>query len=953
MILDNRKNLIKNVNELKEKEEIFPQVISQKKKLNKGPYILGEVLGEGAFAKVRLATQIHIKEKCAIKIIDKRLLENTNDIERLRKEIKILKKIRHKNIIQLFDIMESKSNLYFVMEYCKGGELLDYIVKRKRLSEKEACIFFQQIINGVEYLHNQGIIHRDLKPENLLLSEKNIIKISDFGLSTFYSKDNYLHTACGTPSYSPPEMLEGLNYNGEAADIWSCGIILYAMLCGALPITESKENIIMEKIRKHEYKIPDYLSSDAKDILNNILKINPNERYNISDIKKHRWFNIIRPKLIKGISFDEIKIPIDEKILEIVKNYGFNPEECKELILKNKFCSLTSIYYLCLKKYMREGGKSISDLESDLFERYVNNPDNYIKKEKATDKENKLKETKGVNINNFEKIKSIDFKMKKIENRSESKQKKLDFGPFDKNKDMALIKNYKEKEVIKIEENTNEKNKKKSKKENSLRNKKNSNANNNIHYQIGKNANANSNAKEKKYIKKNNKIKGTSIEKQKEIKKEKKIRNNISLYNIQNKIFSYEKQLTNKKMNKNEISNNTINENYKNQNFSKNKKKQYSANEKNKYKFASPNKKVIFNKKYGKQNESNNDTILSDNYCDKTFSINTEKEYFKKNSETKQKKNDRYQEQNKEFNSIKNENEKSINLLNYLAKKLVTSSFYGNLYLEFKKKNTQKNSEIYEKLMNSNSDINLLTKNDNFESKENLELKNKENKENTNCDCCEEKNDFKNLICILNKGFKNYFSHDNSNNNINSNRKNKSLNNNKYILNELEYDNKMLDNSMNIKENITPNKNIIHPNKINYLISNKNNFIDNNYLDISINNEHRFESKRESSLDNIINNNESKNYSFSLDKRKNKKNIDYINLDNIRNGGGMNTSHNKYNKNINIISEDDEFKEFSNDKDNNESIKYNKNKNKFSSNDRKISINLISNFNNMTNTDIK
>ena len=137
--------------------------------------------------------------------------------------------------------MESKRNLYFVMEYCKGGELFDYIVKKERLVEQEACIFFQQIINGVEYLHNQGIIHRDLKPENLLLDDNNHIKISDFGLSTFYSKNNYLQTACGTPSYAPPEMLEGQEYNGEATDVWSCGIILYAMLCESLPFSEIKK----------------------------------------------------------------------------------------------------------------------------------------------------------------------------------------------------------------------------------------------------------------------------------------------------------------------------------------------------------------------------------------------------------------------------------------------------------------------------------------------------------------------------------------------------------------------------------------------------------------------------------------------------------------------------------------------------------------------------------------
>ena len=284
----------------------------KKSKSNKGPYVLGEKLGEGAFAKVRLATQIHIKEKCAVKILEKKLLESSRDIQRLKKEIKILKKLRHKNIIQLYDIMESKRNLYFVMEYCKGGELFDYIVKKKRLKEPEACSFFQQIINGVEYLHIQGIIHRDLKPENLLLDDNNHIKISDFGLSTFYSKNNYLQTACGTPSYAPPEMLEGQEYNGEATDVWSCGIILYAMLCGTLPFSESKEQIIVKKIKTHDYSIPNYLSNEAKDLLNHILIINPKERFTINQIKNHPWFNLVKPHLMKGINFEEDIIPVDD-----------------------------------------------------------------------------------------------------------------------------------------------------------------------------------------------------------------------------------------------------------------------------------------------------------------------------------------------------------------------------------------------------------------------------------------------------------------------------------------------------------------------------------------------------------------------------------------------------------------------------------------------------------------
>ena len=350
-----------------------------KKPKRKGPYVLGPTLGEGAFAKVKVATQINTKEKTAIKILDKsRLLEDENDILRFKKEISILKKLRHKNIIQLYEVMESKKSLYIVMEYCEGGELFDYIVKKKQLPELEACQLFQQIINGVEYLHGQNIIHRDLKPENLLLDYQKNIKISDFGLSTFYDKNSFLQTPCGTPSYAPPEMLKGDEYIGTSSDVWSCGIILYAMLCGSLPFSESKEDIICQKIMTHDYCIPSHVSPMAEDLINHIMKINPLERYNIEKIKKHPWFNLLTPQLKPGLTIGVHKIPIDENILNMVEQYGFDREAVKESLLNNKYCPMTCVYYLCVKKFVREGGKSVSDLGGDLFEEYINNKRNLI-----------------------------------------------------------------------------------------------------------------------------------------------------------------------------------------------------------------------------------------------------------------------------------------------------------------------------------------------------------------------------------------------------------------------------------------------------------------------------------------------------------------------------------------------------------------------------------------------
>ena len=357
------------------------QAVTQpvKKNKNKGPYVLGQTLGEGAFAKVKVATQIHTKEKTAIKILDKiRLFEDESDISRVKKEIHILKQLRHKNIIQLFEVMESKKCLYIVMELCEGGELFDYIVKKKQIPEYEACHLFQQIINGVEYLHEQNIIHRDLKPENLLLDINNNIKISDFGLSTFNERCSYLQTPCGTPSYAPPEMLRGERYKGTSSDVWSCGIILYAMLCGSLPFTESKEEIICQQILQHDYKIPSTISKQAADLLNHIMKVNPLERYDIESIKRHPWFNLITPKLMPGLNINIHRIPVDEDILNMVEQYGFDKEVCRMNILNNKYCPMTCVYYLCVRMHVRMGGQSVSDLNGKLFEEYINNKDNLI-----------------------------------------------------------------------------------------------------------------------------------------------------------------------------------------------------------------------------------------------------------------------------------------------------------------------------------------------------------------------------------------------------------------------------------------------------------------------------------------------------------------------------------------------------------------------------------------------
>lgn len=184
-----------------------------------GQYILGKTIGEGTFGKVKLGTHNLTSEKVAVKILEKDRIKDVADIERVAREIHILKLIRHPNIIQLYEIIETPKQLFLIMEYASGGELFDYIVEHTRVPEIEACKFFQQIISGIEYIHKLGVVHRDLKPENLLLDQNKNIKIVDFGLSNTYKNSELLKTACGSPCYAAPEMIAGKQYVGSRVDL--------------------------------------------------------------------------------------------------------------------------------------------------------------------------------------------------------------------------------------------------------------------------------------------------------------------------------------------------------------------------------------------------------------------------------------------------------------------------------------------------------------------------------------------------------------------------------------------------------------------------------------------------------------------------------------------------------------------------------------------------------------
>ena len=267
------------------------QSISKEKDFKIGNYLIKKTLGRGTFGKVKLGVYLPTKEKVAIKILEKNKIQDKDDKIRVKREFEMLTKFNHINVILVTEIFETLDSYYSVMEYCEGGELFNYIVKKRRLSEEESSFFFYQLINGLEYIHSLKMVHRDLKPENLLLTHDHILKIIDFGLSNYFStKSKLLSTPCGSPCYASPEMVSGNKYNGFKIDIWSTGIILYAMLCGYLPFEDKNNDELFKKILECKLEFPRFLSFYSKDLIKKILVTNPDKRIVIEDIKKHPFF---------------------------------------------------------------------------------------------------------------------------------------------------------------------------------------------------------------------------------------------------------------------------------------------------------------------------------------------------------------------------------------------------------------------------------------------------------------------------------------------------------------------------------------------------------------------------------------------------------------------------------------------------------------------------------------
>ncbi|KAG6504779.1 hypothetical protein ZIOFF_037126 [Zingiber officinale] len=293
-------------------EELLPETASPEgKRPLHGRYELGPVLGYGTFAKVYLARDVRSGKGVAVKVVAKDKVLRAGMEEQLKREIAVMRAVRHPNIVELHEVMATRSRIFFAMELVRGGELFARIASHGRLHDDAARRYFGQLISAVDFCHSRGVYHRDLKLENLLLDEAGDLKVADFGLSAFASADDgLLHTACGTPAYVAPEVLRKKGYDGAKADLWSCGIILFVMLAGYLPFQDDNLITMYQKIHRADFRCPPWFSAETRRVVTKLLDPNPATRLTVARLAEMPWFKktrILRTPVVGSSSKGENK----------------------------------------------------------------------------------------------------------------------------------------------------------------------------------------------------------------------------------------------------------------------------------------------------------------------------------------------------------------------------------------------------------------------------------------------------------------------------------------------------------------------------------------------------------------------------------------------------------------------------------------------------------------------
>lgn len=320
-----------------------------------GPYIFGKTLGTGSTGKVKLAKNLATGDIVAIKIVRKDYLDNKPSLKKkMRREISVLKVLSHPNLLSLIDVFEIETHLFLVMEFVDGLELFEFLVRRGALPIPQALNFFQQIVCGLEYCHHRLICHRDLKPENLLLDRNLNIKIADFGMTSLNPPGSLLETSCGSPHYCDPMVVSGEMYDGLKADIWSCGVILYAMVTGRLPFDDDNIQRLLQKVQMGQYHLPSDLPKDLRDLIRRMLTVDPDQRITLEGIKAHPWFNSIPPRNYTEDHFVAPHEPIhdpDPMIMRGLVDLGWGDAGAIATELQKEGPSMEKVFYQQLERH--------------------------------------------------------------------------------------------------------------------------------------------------------------------------------------------------------------------------------------------------------------------------------------------------------------------------------------------------------------------------------------------------------------------------------------------------------------------------------------------------------------------------------------------------------------------------------------------------------------------------
>ncbi|KAJ8276613.1 hypothetical protein COCON_G00083650 [Conger conger] len=315
-----------------------------------GFYDIERTLGKGNFAVVKLARHRITKTEVAIKIIDKTQLDAVN-LEKIYREVQIMKMLDHPHIIKLYQVMETKNMLYLVTEYAKNGEIFDYLASHGRLSELEARRKFWQILWAVEYCHNRNIVHRDLKAENLLLDGHMNIKIADFGFGNFFQPGEQLATWCGSPPYAAPEVFEGQQYEGPHLDIWSMGVVLYVLVCGALPFDGPTLPVLRQRVLEGRFRIPYFMTEDCEHLIRRMLVLDPSKRLSVAQIKEHRWMALDVPGGEAGGEAGGVAVgEHSEQVLRLMHSLGIDQQKTIESLQNKSYNHFAAIYYLLVER---------------------------------------------------------------------------------------------------------------------------------------------------------------------------------------------------------------------------------------------------------------------------------------------------------------------------------------------------------------------------------------------------------------------------------------------------------------------------------------------------------------------------------------------------------------------------------------------------------------------------